>query len=158
VRWCRAARHRSPDVVVLVEFVHIRPSEVRRSWDDLEAALQGASMAAVLLDGPVDEKTLIGAARVIALSNVGVVAAHGKLSKYFENLINHIAVADHRSHLITTAESDTLEIFMLNVTFTWRGLLGVPDQYRCTLFCYISDEPVPKELSTEIERMRSRVL
>jgi hypothetical protein len=79
---------------MLVETHHIRPSDDVNGWEDLKAGLKDASMAAVLLDDTVDWSTLKGVAMVVALSRVPVVAAFGKRSEEFHDLVDFISLSD----------------------------------------------------------------
>ena len=144
---------------MLVKTVHVRPSHPMSGWQELKDALKGASMAAALVDSTVDWRTFMGVARVIALSNVRVIAAYGERGEELHDLVDLIALSERATAPITTWESDGLDVFMSNVTFTYRGLLDIADQVRQTTVCYVSErESVPEDLSMAIDRMRARQL
>ena len=144
---------------MLVETVHVRPSRSKRDWQELRDALKAASMVAVLVDGTVDWTTLMAVARVIALSDARVVAGYGERSEELHDLVDLIARSERELGPITTFENGSLDVFISNITFTYRGLLDINDQDRKTLICYVSEsESIPPHLELTIDAMRRRHL
>ena len=94
---------------------------------------------------------------VVALSRVPVVAAFGKRSQEFHDLVDLMSLTDRQPGPITTWENDDVDDFIHGITFWHRGMLDVKDQDRKTIVCYVSEcDAIPNEWASAAERMRLR--
>lgn len=142
---------------MLVEIVHIDPTDSEHGWRELKDALSDSPMIAVIVDDTVGWRALMGVARVVALSDARVVAAFGSQSEKVHDLVDLIALSEREFGPITTWDDhDDLEDFMRSVTFTYRGMLDVADQNRKTVICHASKTPIPETLALAFAKMQKQ--
>jgi hypothetical protein len=146
--------------VMAVDLFHIRPNSDHHSWKPhLETALKNIPAVAVILEGRPGDDILATIALALAESDdVRLVAMWGPFSETLHDLVDRMALELRDVCPVTTFENDcTIEHFLWEFTFPYRGVLHVKDQDRGNLLCYVSDrDSLPESLVQALETMSNR--
>jgi hypothetical protein len=143
-----------------LDLFHVRPSSDHHSWKPrLKMALRNVPAIAVILEGrPSDDILAIIAQALAESDDVRLVAAWGPSSETLHDLVDRMALELREFGPVTTFENNSsIEHFLWEFTFPYRGVLNVEDQGRGNLLCYVSDrDSLPQNLVEAVETVRNR--
>lgn len=138
-----------------VALFHFRPSEAAHTWDKLTAALENVATVAVIIDDEFQADTLEALATVVGRSHANLISAWGEESEKFHDIVDRVSIGWRELGPLTTWDnSGTVDDFLWNVMFVYRGSLDVADQNRPNLVCYASNKVISKGLTSAIQRVK----